>query len=81
MTKPLRKAINDAVAQYVANRLQRREPADVTLITREITSSLIDIVLDQEEKHQGPLLAQIIGNMVDDYLERSGQSQNTRRDN
>jgi hypothetical protein len=54
---------------------------DVAFMNREITRSLIDTVLDQEEKHQGLLLAQIIGNLVDDYLERSGRPQNRRRDN
>ena len=81
MRKPLRQAINDVVAQYVTTKLQKGEPADVASLTREITRSLIDIVMDQEEKQQGPLLAQIIGSMVDDYLERSGQTPDGRRDN
>jgi hypothetical protein len=81
MTKPLHEAINDVVAQYVTDKLKRREPADLWLITGEITRSLMDIVLDQEERHQGPLLAKIIGSLADDYLQRSGQAPNRRRDN
>jgi hypothetical protein len=30
---------------------------------REITHSLIDMVLEQDEKHQGRLLAQIVGSL------------------
>ena len=46
---------------WVTTKLQRGEPVDVPFMAREITGSLIDMVLEQEEKHQGPLLAQIMG--------------------
>ena len=41
---------------------------------REITHSLIDMVLEQDEKHQGPLLAQIMGSLSEEYLERVASS-------
>jgi hypothetical protein len=52
----LRQAINDAVVQWVTTKLQSGQPVDVGFMAREITGSLIDMVLQQEEKHQGPLL-------------------------
>ena len=42
---------------------------------------LIDMVMEQDEKHQGPLLAQIIGSLGNEYLERRGLLQTGRRDN
>jgi hypothetical protein len=81
MPKSLRHAINEVVLQHITAKLQRCERVDVASLTREIAQSLLDILLDQEEKHQGPLLAQVIGDMMDDYLRRSGQSQSGRRDN
>jgi hypothetical protein len=32
-------------------------------MAREITPSLIDMVLEHDEKHQGPLFAQIMGSL------------------
>ena len=81
MPKRLREAINDVVVQYVTSKLQRGEPVDVAFMAREITGSLIDIVLEQDEKHQGPLLAQIVGYLSGEYLERRGLIQSRRRDN
>ena len=43
--------------------------------------TLIDMVLEQDEKHQGPLLAQIIGSLSSEYLERRGLIQTRRHDN
>jgi hypothetical protein len=65
----------------MTTKLQGREQVDVALMAREITQSLIDMVLDHDKKDQGPLLAQIIDGMVSDYLERSGKAPNRRRDN
>jgi len=81
MQKSLRIGINDVVVQYVTSKLQAGEPVDVALMAREITQSLIDMVLEQDEKHQGPLLAHIIGSLSDEYLERRGLIQTRRRDN
>ena len=58
---PLRQAINDVLVQWVTTKLQKGEPEDVAFMAREITHSLNDMVLEQDEKHQGPLLAHIVG--------------------
>jgi hypothetical protein len=51
MTKSLREAINEAVVQWVTTKLQRREPVDVKFMAREISLSLVELVLEQNEKH------------------------------
>jgi hypothetical protein len=81
MPKPLREAINDAVVEYVTGKLQMGEPVDVAFMAREMSLPLIDMVMEQEEKHQGPLLAQIIASLGNEYLERRGLLRNGRRDN
>jgi hypothetical protein len=75
MQKPLREAINEVVAQWVTTKLQKREPVDVKFIAREMSLSLIEPVLEQDESHQGPLLAHILGNLSDEYLKRRGVTQ------
>ena len=81
MLKPLRQAINDVVVEYVTSKLRTGEPVDVAFIAREMSLPLIDMVMEQDEKHQGPLLAQIIGSLGNEYLERRGLLQTGRRDN
>jgi hypothetical protein len=49
-------------------------------MARGITHSLIDRVLERDEKHQGPLLAHVVGSFADEYLKRRGLIQ-SRRDN
>jgi hypothetical protein len=81
MQKPLREAINDVVVEYVTSKLQRGEPVDVSFMAREMSLPLIDMVMEQDEKHQGPLLAQSVGNLGSEYLEQRGLLQTGRRDN
>ena len=81
MPDQLRQAINDVVVQYVTAKLQRGEPVDVALMAREMSLPLVDMVMEQDEKHQGPLLAQIMGCLGNEYLERRGLLQMERRDN
>jgi hypothetical protein len=50
-------------------------------MAREITHSLNDMVLEQDKKHQGPLLARIMASLADEYLKRRGPIQSRRRDN
>jgi hypothetical protein len=52
----------------VTTKLQRGQPADVAFMAREITHSLIDMVLEQDEKHQGPLLTHIVRRLAEEYL-------------
>jgi DNA-binding protein Fis len=81
MQKPLREAINDVVVQYVTGKLQRGEPVDVAFMAREMSLPLIDMIMEQDEKHRGALLAQIMGTLGNEYLERRGLLQTGRRNN
>ena len=81
MQKPLRAMISDAVVQYVTYKLHAKEPVDVALIAGEITLSLLDLVMEQDEKHQAALIAHIVSTLGGEYLERRGHSEPTRRDN
>ena len=68
MLKPLRQAINDVVVEHVTSKLRTGEPVDVAFMAREMSLPLIDMVMEQDEKHQGPLLAQIIGSLATSIL-------------
>ena len=81
MHKPLRAMISDAVVQYVTYKLHAKEPVDVALIAGEITLSLLDLVMEQDEKHQAALIAHIMGTLGGEYLEKRGLFETTRRDN
>jgi hypothetical protein len=81
MTKPLREAINEAVVQWVTTKLQRREPVDLKFMAREMSLSLVELVLEQDEKHQGPLFAHIVGSLSEEYLKRRRVMQTGRRSN
>jgi DNA-binding protein Fis len=81
MHKPLRAMISDAVVQYVTYKLHAKEPVDVALIAGEITLSLLDLVMEQDEKHQAALVAHIVGTLGGEYLEKRGLFETTRRDN
>jgi hypothetical protein len=58
------------VLQWVTTKLQSGQPIDVAFMAREITHALM--VLEQDEKHQGPLLAHIVGSLSGEYLKRRG---------
>jgi DNA-binding protein Fis len=81
MQKPLREAINEVVADWMTDKLQRRQPVDVAHMAREISLCLVDMVIEQEDKNQGPLLAHIINNLTGEYLKGRGVTQARRRDN
>ena len=79
--------INDVTARgrepsYVGLALRLvRSSKTARRMAREIMHSLIDMVLEQDEKHQEPLLAHIVGSLADEYLKRRGLIQSRRRDN
>jgi hypothetical protein len=56
----------------VTGKLQRGEPVDVAFMAREMSLPLIDMIMEQDEKHQGALLAQIMGGLGNEHLERRG---------
>jgi DNA-binding protein Fis len=72
MHKPLRAMISDAIVQCVTHNLHAKEPVDVALIAREITLGLLDLVMEQGEKHQAALIAHIMGTLGGEYLEKRG---------
>jgi hypothetical protein len=50
-------------------------------MAREITQSLVDMIMEQDEQNQAPLLAQIITSLGDEYLQRRGLIPTEHRDN
>ena len=49
------------------------------MMAHEMTQSLVDMVVDQEEHQHAPLLALMILSLGDEYLRRTGIAK--RRDN
>lgn len=81
MPKPLREEINDVVVKYLEHKLETGEPVDVPEMAIEMTLSLVDMIMEQDEPEQAPLLALIIVTLGDEYLQRRGLVQTERRDN
>jgi hypothetical protein len=81
MKKTLRDAINDAVVEYLEHKIQTDESVNVVAMANEIVQSLVDMIMEQEEGVQAPLLASIITTLGDEYLHRRGLTTNERRDN
>jgi hypothetical protein len=67
--KTLREAINEAVVGHLKDKL---EGIDVAEMAHELTQSLVDMIMEQEEEHQAPLLASIVVSLGDEYLQRRG---------
>ena len=49
------------------------------MMAHEMTQSLVDMIMDQDEHHHAPLLALMILSLGDEYLQRTGIGE--RRDN
>jgi hypothetical protein len=80
MAKALRAEINDVVVKYTERKLRKDGTLDVAVMARETTQSLVDMIMDQDEKHHhAPLLALMILSLGDEYLQRTGIGE--RRDN
>jgi hypothetical protein len=56
MPEPLREAINEAVEKYPERRLEAGGPIDVAAIAGEMARSIVDMIMEQDDQHQGPLL-------------------------
>jgi DNA-binding protein Fis len=80
MPEPLREAINEAVEKYLERRLESGGPIDVAAMAREMARSIVDMIMEQDDQHQGPLLAETISNLGDEYLQRRGLIPNGRHD-
>jgi DNA-binding protein Fis len=70
--KTLREAINEAVVGHLKDKLETGEGIDVAEMAHELTQSLVDMIMEQEEEHQAPLLASIVVSLGDEYLQRRG---------
>ena len=79
MPKALRAEINDVVVKYTERKLRKDGTLDVAVMVHEMTQSLVDMIVDQEEHHHAPLLALMILSLGDEYLQRTGIGE--RRDN
>jgi hypothetical protein len=61
-------------------KLRKDGTLDVAVMAHEMTQSLVDMIMDQDEKHHhAPLLALMILSLGDEYLQRTGIGE--RRDN
>jgi hypothetical protein len=49
------------------------------MMAHEMTQSLVDMIVEQEEHHHAPLFALMILSLGDEYLKRTGNAE--RRDN
>lgn len=68
--KTLRETINDAVVGQLKDKLETREDIDVVEMAYEITQSLVDMIMEQGQEHQAPLLASLVVSLGDEYLQR-----------
>ena len=81
MPKPLREEINDAVVRYLEHKLQTGDTVNVPDMAVQMAQCLVDMVMEQSEEQQAPLLAQIITTLGDEDLHRRGLIPTGRRDN
>ena len=79
MAKALRAEINDVVVKYTERKLRKDGTLDVAVMAHEMTQSLVDMIVDQDEHHHAPLLALMILSLGGEYLQRTGIGE--RRDN
>jgi DNA-binding protein Fis len=79
--KTLREAINEAVVGHLKDKLETGEGIDVAEMAHELTQSLVDMIMEQDEQNQAPLLAQIITSLGDEYLQRRDLIPTEHRDN
>jgi hypothetical protein len=79
MPKALRAEINDVVVKYAERKLRKDGMLDVAMMAHEMTQSLVDMIMEQEEHDHAPLLALMILSLGSEYLQRTGITE--RRDN
>jgi DNA-binding protein Fis len=70
MKKLFRDQINDTVVAYLQDKLKSGEGIDVAEMAHAMSQSLVDMIMEQDEEHQAPLLASIIISLGDEYLQR-----------
>ena len=69
MPKTLHEQINDVVVFYLEEKLRTNTPVDVAAMAREITQSLVDMIMEQDEQNQAPLLTAQCGGDKFQYKE------------
>jgi hypothetical protein len=79
MPKALRAEINDVVVKYRERELRKGGTLDVAVMAHEMTQSLVDMIVGQDEQDHAPLLALMMLSLGDEYLQRTGIG--VRRDN
>jgi hypothetical protein len=79
MPKALRTEINDVCCEVYRAQVRKDGTLDVAVMAHEMTQSLVDMIVNQEEHHHAPLLALMILSLGDEYLQRTGIGE--RRDN
>jgi hypothetical protein len=72
MPKLLREEVNDAVIRYLDRKMKANGAVEIAAMTREMAQSFVDMVMEQDEKIQPLLLAQMIAAMGDEYMRRRG---------
>ena len=80
MSKPLRDGINEAVIDYLQAKMTMGEVIDVVEMAHEMVQSLIDMIMEQDKEHQAPLLASTMASLGDEYLQRCGLLELSRRE-
>jgi hypothetical protein len=56
MKNCLREAITELVVEYLEHQRQKDEPVEVPAIAHEMAQSIVDMIMEQEERHQASLL-------------------------
>jgi hypothetical protein len=79
MQKALRAEINDVVVKYKERKLRKDGTLDVAVMAHEMSQSLVDMIVGQDEQDHAPLFALMILSLGDEYLRRMGIGE--RRDN
>jgi DNA-binding protein Fis len=76
--RSLREQVNDTVVRYLEHELQTGEPVNVAAMAQAMAQCIVDMIMEQREENQAPLLATAIVTLGDEYLQRRATE---RRDN
>jgi hypothetical protein len=72
MTKRLRDQINDLVVAFLREKLRTGEVVNTPDMAGEMAKSIVDMILQQDEDDQAPLLAGTIATLGEFYLRERG---------
>jgi DNA-binding protein Fis len=77
----LREEINKVVANYLELKIKTAKPVNMPDMAHAMAQSIIDMVMEQNERLQAPLLAAAMACLGEEYLLRRGLVEAKRRDN